>query len=338
MKGKEITIYDIATKLGLSPSTVSRGLKGHYTVSQKTQRKIASTAESMGYRFNTFAASLRSSRTNTIGVVVPRLNSYFMSQVIAGIEKVLSEAGYNLLISQSLEDVNKEIRNVKTMFNSRVDALLVSLASDTKELSHFDVFTERGVPLLFFDRIPGKHTAPAISIDNEQAAYEVTKHLIQQGAKTIIHITGNQLRNVYADRLKGYKRALSAAKLKFSPDHVIINDLSETSGIAAAAKLKALKADAVFVANDSCAASCMKEAKRLGLRVPDDVMFAGFNNDMISRNVEPALTTVDYPGIEMGELAARNLLAHLDERIDLNLMKDILLKTRLLVRESSSKS
>ena len=139
-ENKVVTIYDIAERLGLSPSTISRGLKGHYTVSLKTQQKIAKTAEAMGYRTNTFAANLRRQRTNTIGIIIPRFNSYFMSEVIAGAEKVTNEAGYNLIISQSLERVDKETRNVKTMFTNRVDGLLVSLAENTNTLDHFNLF------------------------------------------------------------------------------------------------------------------------------------------------------------------------------------------------------
>lgn len=338
MINKEVTIYDIAENLGLSPSTISRGLKGHFTVSIKTQKKIAATAAAMGYRSNTFAANLRSQRTNTIGIIVPRLNSYFMSEVIAGIEKITNNAGYNLIISQSLEHVDKELLNVKTMFNSRVDGLMVSLASDTTDLSHFNILIEKGIPVLFFDRVPTDGKLPAITINNEQAGYAVTRHLIENGARHIVHITGSQLRNVYADRFKGYKRALEEFGIEYKDGNIIINDLSENDGILAANKIVNTNADAVFVANDNCAASCMNELKRLGVKIPGDIAFAGFNNDMISRNVDPALTTIDYPGFEMGEIAARNLLEHLAGKINIYLTPSIIVRSDLVVRLSSKKA
>ena len=336
MSNKEITIYDIAENLGLSPSTISRGLKGHFTVSLKTQQKITAAAAEMGYRSNTFAANLRSQRTNTIGIIVPKLNSYFMSEVIAGIEKVTNDAGYNLIISQSLEKSDKESRNIKTMFNSRVDGLMVSLAGDTTDVSHFNLFTDKGIPVLFFDRVPADQQFPSITIDNEQAGYTVTQHLLGQGARNIAHITGNQLRNVYSDRLKGYRRALEEAGMVFNDNNIIINELNEKDGVISAGEILAIGADAVFVSNDNCAASCMNELKRLGVKIPADIKFAGFNNDMISRNVDPALTTIDYRGFEMGEVAASNLLEHLAGKRNIYQLPATILHSDLIVRLSSS--
>lgn len=334
MLHKEITIYDIAERLDLSPSTISRGLKGHYTVSLKTQQKIRSTAEAMGYRTNTFAVNLRRQRTNTIGIIIPRVNSFFMSEVIAGIEKVTNEAGYNLIISQSLEHADKELRNVKTLFASRVDGLLVSLAEDTRNTDHFNLFIDKGIPLLFFDRVPDNENLSSVVIDNEQAGYLATKHLIAQGAKNIVHITGNQLRNVYANRLKGYQKALVEHNIPYNPQNIIINNLSEQAGIQAALQIINLKADAVFAANDNCAASCMNELKRSGIKIPHDMAFAGFNNDMISRNVDPPLTTINYPGFEMGEVAAQNLLRQLEGGSD-SPAAHIVLNSNLIIRKSS---
>lgn len=337
MSNKEVTIYDIAEHLGLSPSTISRGLKGHFTVSLKTQKKIISTAEAMGYRTNMFAASLRRKRTNTIGVIIPRLNSFFMSQVIAGMEKVTNEAGYNLIISQSLEDMDKEARNVKTMFANRVDGLLISLAETTTNTDHFNLLMDKSVPVLFFDRVPANDNLPSVVINNELAGYQITRHLIEQGAKNIVHITGNLLRNVYADRLEGYKKALAEHHIPYHKEYILVNDLSESAGIQAAGKIIDLKADAVFAANDNCAASCMNELKRLGAKIPQDMVFAGFNNDMISRNVDPPLTTINYPGFEMGEIAARNLLDHLEGRSNIYLTTHVTLKSNLITRLSSQR-
>lgn len=335
MISKPVTIYDIAKKLNLAPSTISRGLKRHTSVNQHTQEKIIKTAEEMGYRANTFAINLRNNKTSTIGIIVPKLNSYFMSQVIAGIEKVINDAGYNLLISQSLEDVNKEVINVQTMFDNRVAGLLVSLAENTKDIAHFNAIKKQGIPVLFFDRTPSGNDLPALTINNEAAGYKVTRHLIEQGATKIVHITGNQLSNVYRERLAGYKKALAEFNFRYDEALIITNDLSEAAGILAARRIIKLKADAVFVANDHCAASCMHELKHNGKRIPQDIVIAGFNNDMISRIIDPSLTTVDYRGLQMGELAAKNLLAHIEERIDINLTANIILKTPLLIRESS---
>ena len=335
MKNKEVTIYDIAEKLNIAASTVSRGLKGHYTVSQKTQKLITSTAEAMGFRFNTFAANLRRQRTDTIGVIIPKFNSNFMAEVIAGIEKVTNHAGLNLIISQSREDLDKEARNVKTMLNNRVDGLLVSLTEKTTDISHFNLFVQKNIPVLFFDRVPKNPLLPSVTINNLEAGYIVTKHLLQSGAKKIVHVTGNQSSNVYRDRFLGYKKALDEFGIEYDASLLIINTLSEEAGIKAAKDVIHLKGDAVFVTNDTCASSCMNELKRNGLSIPEDILIAGFNNDIISRNVEPALTTINYPGFTVGEIVASKLVDHLYNKININEISSVVLEPELIIRSST---
>src|SRR5213592_3530253 len=152
-KEKEVTIYDIADKLNISIATVSRALKDDPVVNKKTKKKIFELAEELGYRSNHFARNLRNQRTDTIGVIVPRLNSYFMSTVIAGIENVANSHGFNLIISQSSESADKEMASAKTMFNNRIDGLLVSLSYETSDLNHFDMFFKKDIPVIFFDRV-----------------------------------------------------------------------------------------------------------------------------------------------------------------------------------------
>lgn len=337
---KEITIYDIAKGLGLSPATVSRALNDHPSVNENTKQKIVATASEMGYRSNTFASNLRKQRTNAIGVIVPRLNSHFQSSVIAGMEKVANEAGYNLIISQSMESVKKEVSNAKTMFNSRIDGLLVSLSYETENIDHLKPFFDKGIPLLFFDRIAEHKKCTGIVIDNIQAAYKATTHLIEQGCENIIHVTGSLKRNVYADRLKGYKYALMDHNLPYNEASVIVNKLSEEAGTEAAQQILQMKPlpDGIFVSNDTCAVNCIKTLKQAGISIPKDIAVVGFNNDPISRVIEPNLTTIDYPGYEMGEVAVRNLINHLDGVTDIIATNTITLRSDLIVRESSLKS
>jgi len=146
---KEITIWDIAKKLNISIATVSRALKDDPVVQKKTKKKILETALEMGYRSNNFARNLRSKNSNTIGIIVPRLNSYFMSSVISGVEKIANAEGYNLIISQSSESVEHEKQNALTMFNNRVDGLLVSLSYETESIEHFEPFFKKKYSINF---------------------------------------------------------------------------------------------------------------------------------------------------------------------------------------------
>ena len=333
---KDITIYDIAEALNLSPATISRGLKEHPSIRKDTRKKILEKAKEMGYRQNFFASNLRRNRTNTIGVIVPRLNSYFMSTVIAGMEKIANQAGYNLIISQSMESISKEVVNVKTLYNSRVDGLLVSLAYATDDISHFEELLDKGVPLIFFDRVFDHPQCTSIVIDNFKAGYEVTKHLISQGSKRIAHITASLKRNVYADRLKGYKQALSDNGIAFDESLVFVNNLSEKSGVDVCRAILDMdhRPDAIFSSNDACAVSCIKELKAAGIRIPHDIAIAGFNNDPLSKVIEPNLTTVNYHGHEMGEVAASTLIRRLDLKHGASL-NTIVLRHELIIRESS---
>lgn len=335
---KEVTIYDIARKLDLSIATVSRALKDDPVVSKKTKKRIADLAQELGYRSNHFARNLRTRRTMTIGVIIPRINSYFMSAVIAGMENIANHEGYNLIISQSSESVEKERANATTLFNNRVDGLLVSLAYDTTSLAHFEPFFKKKIPLIFFDRVAEHKDCTCILIDNQRAAYDATTHLISLGRRRIVHITALSKRNVYTDRLKGFKEALADNHIPYRENYVITCNLSQEAGAEAAGLIRAMSPlpDAVFVANDNCAVGCMVAIRQMGIQIPGDLAFVGFNNDPVSTVVEPNLTTINYPGYEMGQLAARSLIDHLNGTSNIHSTNTILLRSELVIRDSSA--
>ncbi len=338
---KDITIYDIAKYLKISATTVSRGLKNHPAINKHTRKKIADAALLLGYRTNTFASSLRSKTTHTLGVIVPRISSYFMSYVLAGMEDAATRHGYTLIINHSNESSEKEKINALTMFNKRVDGLLISVAYDTRNIDHLAPFFTKHIPVIFFDRTWLHKESMAVEIDNARAGYEVTKHLLDQGFRKIIHLTGNLLRNVYADRLTGYKEALREYRVPYDDKRVIIGPLSEKAGTQLAEKIISLKTkdrpDAVFTANDTSAVYCMLRLKEAGFKIPADIGFAGFNNDPISQVVTPHLTTVLYPGYQMGETAVNSLVNHLKGITDMRSTPKIVLRSELMIRASSQK-
>jgi LacI family transcriptional regulator len=333
---KEITIYDVAKALNLSPSTVSRGLKDHPHINKETKEKIRTVAHEMGYQQNKFASNLRQKKTNTIGVVVPKLNSYFMASVIAGVEKVTNKYGYGLIISQSQESGKQEISCVSTLFNSRVDGMLVSLAFDTKNLDHFNILLNKDIPIVFFDRVAECHGCMSVKIDNYKAGYEAASHLIGQGCRRIAHLGGNLLRNVYSDRFRGYKQALLDNGIDFNQKLVFISDLTGESGKEIMRKILKmhLNPDGIFAANDTSAVATMVEMQESGIKIPEDIAVVGFNNEPISRVIKPNLTTIDYPAKEIGEIAATSLINKLNNLQSIN-FDTIVLKHSLIIRESS---
>lgn len=335
-ESREITIYDVAKALNLSPSTISRALKNHPHISSTTKKKIMSVANEMGYRHNKFASNLRQKHTNTIGVVVPKLNSYFMASVLSGIEKITSENGYGLIITQSQESWKKEIVCISTLFNSRVDGLLVSLAYDTENTDHFRILFNRDIPIIFFDRVAECQGCTSVVIDNYKAGYEVTSHLISQGCRKIMHLGGNMLRNVYQERFRGYRQALFDNKIEFDRKMLVVSDMSGQSGIDLARRIVRMKhrPDGIFTSNDTTGVTTILELQKAGIRIPGEIAVAGFNNEPVSQYVTPNLTTVDYPAREMGEIAGTMLLGKLKNPQNKNL-NSIVLSHKLIIRQSS---
>lgn len=333
---KELTIYDLAERLNISVATVSRALNNDPTVNKKTKRKVCELAEAMGYRKNNFASGLRMQKTNTIGIIVHELNSRFIASVLSGIEKVMAGAQYIIIIGHSSESTATEIANANNLFHQRVDGLIVSLAYDTVDLSHYDPFVKRGIPVVFFDRVGKDAPGIRVIIDNHKAGYDATAHLIQQGCSRIMHVTGNLAQNVYADRQGGFRKALQDHNLPYEHSQLMVTDLSEQAGVEVAGQILEMKArpDGLFFANDLCAAVCMKSLKDAGIKIPEDIAIVGFNNDTISRLVEPQLTTINNPGREMGEVAANNLIVQLSGVTDRS-NYTVILESQLIIRTSS---
>jgi LacI family transcriptional regulator len=338
-KAKETTIYDIALRLNISPATVSRGLKDHPGISKKTKKKILEAVEELGYRSNHFARNLRQQHTHTIGVLVHELNSNFITSVLAGIEKVTTAAGYDIIIAHSSESVKKEAANANNLFHKRVDGLIASLSFDTTDLEHFKPFVDKGIPVIYFDRVEQDGNNSVVIIDNTKCGYLATSHLIEQGCKKIVHVTSSLKRNVYSQRYKGYRDALFDNGIPFDESMLIVDDLSERAGIESAMKIIRMKPlpDGIFLTNDFVAAVCMRTLKEHGVNIPQDIAIVGFNNDTIGKLIEPTLTTINYPGIDIGEVAARNLVNHLKGISNIHQINTTIVNSELIVRNSSLK-
>lgn len=336
---KDVTIYDLAQKLNISSATVSRALKDDPLVNKKTRKKIFDLAEKMGYRSNLFASNLRKQKSNTIGFMVHELHSNFINSVLAGVEKITTEAGYDLIIAHSSESFKTEAANANSLFHKRVDGLIASLAFDTQNLDHFRRFADKNVPVIFFDRVEKTGDNPVVIIDNYKSGYQATQHLIEQGCKRIVHITSNLARNVYSERYRGYRDALFDNGIPLDEKLVIINDLSEQAGVSSAYQIMEMNPlpDGAFITNDFVAAVCMRILKENNINIPGDIAIVGFNNDAIASLIEPSLTTINYPGKEMGEVAARNLIAHLKGESDVQKINTIIINSDLIVRKSSLK-
>ncbi|MFW6350809.1 MAG: LacI family DNA-binding transcriptional regulator [Bacteroidota bacterium] len=336
MQKKEVTIYDIAKSLKVSAATVSRGLKDHPSISKKTCKRIKETARQMGYQSNALASSLRTSKSFTFGVIVPRLNSNFMSTVLAGMEKAAVEQGYHLIIMQSFESEEKEKECAKLLFNHRVDGLLVSTSSGSHSVKYFNPFFQKKIPVVFFDRSPiESQEYNSITIDNTRAGYELTKILLQADAQNLLHITGNTNLLVYQQRLNGFRNALAEFNKPYSPKMVWETGLSVEDGEKAAERILRMKTlpDAIFVSNDTCAITIIHHLRKNKIKIPEQIQISGFNNDPFSAFLTPGLTTVKYPGTKMGLETVRTILGLIENKHKKHIHK--LLDFELMIREST---
>jgi len=336
---KHITIYEVAQALGVSTATVSRALSDHHSIGKETKKKVKKMALQMGYAPNAIASSLRSKQTNTIGVIVSNIDRTFISALISGIEEVASKYNYNVIISQSLDSYAKEIEDVKTMFNSRVDGLIVSLAMETKNYNHFKPYLKMNYPLVFADRVAYEIDADKVLIDNYNAAFEATNHLIEQGYRRIGHLAGEQHRYIYQKRYEGYLDALKKKDLEANENLIYYSRLNLEDGRIAAKSLlsKEIKPDAIFAANDTSAVGFMQQAENMGFLVPEDIGIVGFNNDPITTIVKPQLTTIDHPAKEIGRKAAEMVLDKVSGKSQTTVTQTITFETKLIVRRSSLK-
>ena len=335
MKSNQITIKDIARELGISPSTVSRALKDHPDISQETKRLVNELATRYNYKPNIIALSLRSQRSNVIGVVIPELVHFFFSSVISGIEEVANKHGYSVMISQSGEDFNREVAACDVFLNSIIDGMIVSVSKETNDYSHFKRFEDEGIPIVFFDRIIEEIHSDRVIIDDFDGAYQATEHLIIQGRRKIVHFSGPQNRLIGQNRLNGYLKAMRDNGVVIDEKLIIHCDTFQ-SALVETQKLidSGVKFDSIFTVNDFTAAGVIKILTRNGIKIPQDVSVVGFGDDQTSMMVEPTLTTVSQPGYEMGKKAMEQLIRRITQTRQEPPATEIL-KTQLIVRESS---
>lgn len=334
---KRISIHDLAAELGLSVSTISRALNNASDVSEATKAQVRALAEKLHYQPNSMAASLRSGRSHMLGVIVPHINGAFFPAVVHGIERLASQAGFNVMICQSSEEVDREKKHINALLKAQVDGVLVSMSSSTRDFDHFEQVRRKGTPLVFFDRMPVLPNVCGVVADDYRGAYQLTEHLIAQGCRRIAHLAGPQHLNITFNRHQAYHDALLAHGLPYEQQLVVpLTNSRETGGAAATRHLLAGNArpDAIFAAYDFAAAGALQVLEERGIRVPQDVALAGFSNEPFATMVKPQLTSVDQRGEMMGE-AAVQLFLQLQKRTDIFTGQRIMLKPKLMVRESS---
>jgi len=336
MRKSQVTIKDIAKKLNISPSTVSRALRDHPDISAKTKEMVSSLAEELDYQPDSIAQSLKKRRTNLIGVIVPEIKHNFFSAAISGIEEVAYRAGYAIIVSQSNESYDRECVNVRALISNRVAGLLISISQTTENSDHFKLLERQGIPFVFFDRVCEDIEASKVVVDDFDGAFNAVEHLIKSGYKRIAHLAGPKHLSISQCRLHGYLSALKKHKIPYDENLVVYGGLNEEDGARGFHKLLQLDQlpDALFAVNDPVAIGAFEKIKEHGLKIPEDIALVGFSNNPITRLVEPSLTTVSQPAYAVGKRAAKLLIEQVKSGENFIPRKEVL-KTELIVRDST---
>jgi LacI family transcriptional regulator len=343
MKFEPVTIKDIGKALGLSTSTVSRALRGSYEISSETKKLVLEYAEKINYRPNPIALSLKERRNHSIGIIVCEIANNFFSQAINGIESIAYNRGYHVIISQSHESFERETVIVDHLASRSVDGLLVSVSSGTTDYTHFKQLYEKGLPIVFFDRVTSEINTHKVIADNFKGAYDATEHLIHNGFKRIGHITSAPYLSISMERLEGYKEALRKNNIEFDEKLVqycynggMIYDEVEDA-LKKIFKLKQ-KADALFTAGDRLTTTCMQALQKLGKKMPDDIAIIGFTNTNVGELFTPPLSVVRQPAFEIGQVATELLISMIESKRPVTEFENKVLQTEMVIRESSAKN
>ena len=338
MRSSQVTIKDIARILGISPSTVSRALKDHPDINTDTKKAVNELASKLKYQPNAVALSLKNSRSNTIGIMIPEIVHYFFSSVISGIEDVASQKGYTVIICQSNEKFAREVSNAKALLSHRVDGILISISKETNSFDHFVNLQEGGIPLVFFDRIAPGINADQIINDDIDASYNATRHLIENGCKRIAHFAGPQGLIIGRNRLQGYLNALAEAGLPIDKRLIIEADTFEKARNTVGQMLDTGNVpDGIFAVNDMTAIGAMQTIQKRGYKIPDQISIVGFSDGYLSGITDPHLSSVDQHGYEMGTTAAEMLFHRILSDEEEYVPEIKILKADLIVRGSSEK-
>ncbi|ALM21326.1 lacI family transcriptional regulator [Nonlabens tegetincola] len=339
---KQVTLREIANKLNISITTVSKALKDYPDVSPKTKSLVKELASTLNYKPNAFAVNLRTRESKTIGLIIPVIVHHFFSNVIKGIVAQAEKKGYLVIILQSNESYELEKKQIDLLMNQRVDGIIISLANGTIEYKHLTDVIKANTPLVMFDKIAKIVNCSKVIIDDRKAAYDATQHLIDIGCRRIAHFRGSLLPQNSIDRFLGYRKALDDNGIKYDPSLVYICECDDNSFEEGKENARLLMqehndVDGIFINTDLVAIGAISEFNDAGIKIPEDIAIVGFSNWFMSSIISPTLSTIDQPGVKMGKAAFKQLYKEikLKKRNKPVEYQQIVLKTKLIQRDST---
>lgn len=337
---RPITLKDIAQKLNISVTAVSKALKGYSDVSKTTRNAVIAMAEEMNYTPNSVAVNLRTQQTKTIGLITPAIVHQFFSKVISGIIEEAEKKGYLVIILQSNESVKLEKKQIDLLLNKRVDGILISLAAETDDITHLQKVIDNKTPLVLFDKISKIINCSKVIINDREAAYNAVTHLINTGCKKISHFRGPLNPQNSIDRYLGYRKALEDNQIKYDSSLIYTCEaVTFEEGYQFAKKLyeQHKDIDGVFAIADLVAVGAIAYFNEIGVKIPNQISVIGFSNWFIGSVISPSLSTVEQPGYKMGKKALKLLFKEINtlKKGEVFIPKTIVLPTEIIKRNST---
>lgn len=334
----QITIIDLAQRLGLSKSTVSRAFRDSSDISPKTKARILAKAEELGFSPNLYASNLRINRSQTIAIIIPEFGNNFFSQAIKGIELVARSKKYHTLVYVTDNSVQNEASIVRSLANGRVDGVLISASGEGKDHSHLQTMKDHNIPVVFFDRSYDDYPSHFVTGNDFESSRLATQHLIENGCKRIAYLAINQMVSIGKIRMDGYKKALEEKGLPFDKQLLLDTDNDERINKEAIRQLiKTQKPDGVFASVERLAISTIRVVNEEGLKIPNDIKLICFSCLDIADLLSPPLSVVKQPAYEMGKEAAKFLFSQINEPIELAEQQTTWLESSLIFQRSSNK-
>lgn len=336
---RHITIKDIARELGISKSTVSRALSADsQNVSKETIRKVMDMAERMGYRKNEMAVNLRHRSTKTIGIVLPEAETSFYMKFTSIVQHLLQLKGYRLLLAISDEDFLNERSNVELFDKYRVDGLLISTCHNRANYDFYESFLKRDIPIVFFDRIIPGLDCSSVRSDDYKAAFFLMEHLIYDGRKRILYMSGPDHISTTAERMRAYNDTLNKHHISYDPSLVVVTGTNEEDGAEAMKKFldncpPQEMCDALFCFTDLQAVGAKKVLEKRGIAIPQTISIACMSGTRMAALVSPAITTVERPMHTMAAEAVRLLITKIDNNT--SPLEKVVLPAEMFIRGST---
>jgi len=340
MKFGAVTIKDIARELGISASAVSKALKDSYEISEKTKKAVLECAKKHNYQPNPMARSLKQGNSKALGIIIPTIDNHFFSQVIDGIESVAFSKGYNIIMTQTHESYELELSNTDLLTIRSIDGLLISMSSETKDISHLKKLHNQGLPIVFFDRVSSEIDTHKVITDNFKAAYDGTIHLIKSGYRQIAQLTSSINVSITYERLKGYEQALEENNIPVKEHHIKYcphggRDVAEVELALNELLDSPDKPDAILTASDRITTTTLDLLHKMQVKIPGDIALLGFTNTQLANILNPSLTQIFQPGFEMGKKATEMLIKLIESRRPVTEFETIILPAQLFARDST---